>query len=242
MKPPTVQSPSCGKSLCFEYPHHHKYVSLPKLLSLNTFVYLSFLNFLCSALREKSAVIHAAQFKPPSCCQSLKPMKPPTDQSPSLGKSLWYEYLYPQNYNSSPEFLFLNTLISLSFLEFLGFALLVKSAVFPDAGICIEFKVRCNRCLSLLIFLLFYASTYFLKLISSPLPPQLPVACSYQGRSRIVVFSSCYMFMKKPLVVLASARNSCLQSGLLPTADFAHQPPPPSNKSLSLGKPRNDYL
>ena len=241
MKPPTVQSPSCGKSLCFEYPHPHKYDSFPKLLSLNTFVYLSFLNFLCFAPREESAIIHAAQFKPPSCCQSLKPLEPPTDQSPSPVRSLCYEYPYPQNYISCPKFLLRITYIFPSFLGFLGFALLAKSAVSPDAGY-IAYKVLRGRCLSLLIFFLFNASTYFFELISSPLPPQLPVACSYQGRSRIVVFSSCYIFMKKPLIVLASARIGCLQAGLLHTADFAHQPPPPSNKSLSLGKPRNDYL
>ena len=242
MKPPTVQSPSFGKSLCYEYSHPHKYDSFPELLSLNTFIFLSLLKFLCFAPREESAVIHAAHFKPPSCFQSLKPMKPPTDQSPSFGWILCYEYPYPQNYVSFPEFLLLNTFIFLSVLELLGFALLSKSAVFPDAGLCIEYKVLRSRCLSLLIFPLFYASTYFLELISSPLPPHLPVVRSYQGRSRIVVFSSCYIFMKKPLSIFASARNGCLQSGLLPTADYAHQPPPPSNKSLSLGKPRNDYL
>ena len=133
MKPPTVQSPSCGKSLCFEYPHHHKYVSLPKLLSLNTFVYLSFLNFLCFAPREESAVIHAAQFKTPSCRQSLKPLEPPTDQSPSPVRSLCYEYPYPQNYMSFPEFLLLIYL----YLSFL----------FRIFGFCTPGKISCfSRC------------------------------------------------------------------------------------------------
>ena len=242
MKPPTVQSPSFGRSLCYEYPCPQKYDSFPEFLFLNSFIFLSFLKYLCFALREKSAVIPVAQFKLPSCFQGLKPTKPPTDQYPSFGKSICYDYLYPENCDSFPKFLFLNTLILLSFLKFLSFALRGKSAVIPVARLFIEYKVSRSRCFSLILFLLFYASTYFLELISSPLPPRLPVARLYQGRSRIVISCYCYIFKKKPLSFFASARNGCLQSGLSPTADSAHQPPPPSNKSLSLGKPRNDYL
>ena len=186
-------------------------------------------------------------YQPVQCALSrrfkgLKPIKPPTDETLSFGKNLFYEYPYPQKYKPFPESLSINIFNFHSSLKFLGFALQKISAVVPDAKLCIENTATRSRSYSFLIILLFYASTYLLDLISSPRPPQLPVARSFRGRSRIVIFYSCYIFKKKLRSFFASARDCCLQSGLSPTADFAHQTPPPSNKSLSLGKTCNDYL